>query len=51
MPEIASKDFDAKFVSFDWPKKEYNNEQVLSQIEEYIKTSGAEEIVLAGLSF
>ncbi|MDD4151659.1 MAG: hypothetical protein PHR68_03525 [Candidatus Gracilibacteria bacterium] len=51
MPEIVSKDFDAKFVSFDWPKKEYNNEQVLSQIEEYIKNSGAEEIVLAGLSF
>lgn len=51
MSEIVSKDFDARFVSFDWPKQEFDNKKVLAQIDEYIKNSNAEEIVLAWLSF
>jgi len=51
MSEIISQDYNARFVSFDWPKKEFDEKKVLSQIEEYINNSNAEEIVLAWLSF
>ncbi|MDD3302210.1 MAG: alpha/beta hydrolase [Candidatus Gracilibacteria bacterium] len=50
LPEIVNSN-GAKFVSFDWPKTEFNLEKVLGQIHDYIKQNKDSEFILCGLSF
>lgn len=50
LPEIVNSNW-AKFVSFDWPKTEFNLEKVLWQIHDYIKQNKDSEFILCWLSF
>lgn len=41
----------AKFVTVDWPKTEFDEEKVLSQLLDYIKDNKGKEFIISGLSF
>lgn len=51
LSDIVAKEFQARFVSVDWPKQEYNSEKVINQLIDYIENCGWDEIIISWLSF
>ncbi|MDR0860023.1 MAG: hypothetical protein LBO09_03405 [Candidatus Peribacteria bacterium] len=52
LPEIVSKNFGAKFVNMDYPKKTYDVESMNKRIIDYLrKQKKTKEIIICGLSF